>query len=119
MEEKRMAASAIAKTIGFRLRARREELGYSQEKVSELADMHPTYIGQLERGEKNATIETVERICVALNYPMEHLFEHIVYLDSESTTANKCFALIERQPKSDQEHLYQILRRLVAYKRQR
>lgn len=114
-----MAASAIAKTIGFRLRARREELGYSQEKVSELADMHPTYIGQLERGEKNATIETVERICIALNYPMERLFEHIVYFDEESSTANKCFALIERQPQQDQEHLYQLLRKIIEYKRQR
>ena len=114
-----MAASAIAKTIGLRLRARREELGYSQEKVSELADMHPTYIGQLERGEKNATIETVERICVALDYPMDRLFEHIVYFDRESSTANKCFALIEMQPQKDQEYLYQLLRKIIEYKRQR
>ena len=47
--------SDIMITIGGRLRARRRQHGYSQECVSEKADLHPAYIGQLERGEKNAT----------------------------------------------------------------
>ena len=52
--------SDIAKIIGQRIRNYRTQKGLSQEKLAELAGCHPTYIGQLERGEKNATLESVE-----------------------------------------------------------
>ena len=42
--------SEIAKIIGQRIRSYRTQLGLSQEKLSELAGCHPTYIGQVERG---------------------------------------------------------------------
>lgn len=46
----------ISKIIGGRLRSYRQKLKMGQETVAELAGVHPTYIGQLERGKKNATI---------------------------------------------------------------
>ena len=49
--------SDIAKTIGQRIRNYRTQKGLSQEKLAELSGCHATYIGQLERGEKNATLE--------------------------------------------------------------
>ena len=54
--------SEIAKTVGQRIRSYRLQLGFSQEKVAELSGCHPTYIGQVERGEKNATLESIEKI---------------------------------------------------------
>ena len=57
--------SDIAKIIGQRIRNYRTQKGLSQEKLAELAGCHPTYIGQLERGEKNATLESVEKIAKA------------------------------------------------------
>lgn len=108
--------SRIAMIIGERLRHRRQELGYSQEAVSEIAGLHPTYIGQLERGEKNATIESVEKICVALDYPMEELFEKIVCHDGAGSIANQCHALIMSRPSAEQEQLYCLLKQMVAYK---
>ena len=59
--------SEIAKIIGQRIRNYRTQKGFSQEKLAELSGCHPTYIGQLERGEKNATLESVERISSALD----------------------------------------------------
>lgn len=44
----------------------RLELGLSQEEVAEQAGVHRTYIGMLERGEKNVTIYNIERIADAL-----------------------------------------------------
>ena len=58
--------SEIAKAVGQRIRNYRTHKGLSQEKLAELVGCHPTYIGQLERGERNATIETVEKISSAL-----------------------------------------------------
>ena len=48
--------SEIAKFIGQRIRNYRTQQNLSQEKLAEMAGCHPTYIGQLERGEKNATL---------------------------------------------------------------
>lgn len=51
-----------AQIIGQRIRNYRVQKKLSQEELAELAGCHYTYIGQVERGEKNATIESVDRI---------------------------------------------------------
>lgn len=48
------------------VRAYRSEQGLSQEKLAELADVHRTYIGQVERGERNISIDLMERLASAL-----------------------------------------------------
>ena len=108
--------SEIATIIGQRLRQRRQELGYSQELTSEKAGLHPTYIGQVERGEKNATIESIEKICIALDLPMEDLFNKIITTNSKYRTAQKCYDLIISQPMKDQENLYILLEDIIRYK---
>ena len=65
--------------IGKRIRTYRLQKGLSQEKLAELSDCHPTYIGQLERGEKNATIGSIWKISKALEVPLSTLFEKIDY----------------------------------------
>ena len=106
----------LTQIIGQRLRTRRQELGYSQETTAEKADLHPTYIGQVERGEKNATIESIAKICIALNYPMEDLFQKLTPLESQSFIAQKCYNLISTQSVKDQEQLYIILEKMIDYK---
>lgn len=48
------------------VRRRRLELGISQEELAERAGVHRTYIGMLERSEKNATLYSIERLADAL-----------------------------------------------------
>ena len=108
--------SEITTIVGQRLRLRRQELGYSQELTSEKAGLHPTYIGQVERGEKNATIESIEKICIALDLPLEDLFNKIIPSNSKYNTAQKCYDLILNQPLEDQENLYFLLESIIKYK---
>lgn len=49
------------------VRQRRLELELSQEELAERAGVHRTYVGMLERGEKNVTIYNIERVALALN----------------------------------------------------
>ena len=56
----------ICTRVGFTIRKYREEKGISQEKLAELSELHRTYIGQVERGEKNLTLRSLERIAKAL-----------------------------------------------------
>ena len=69
--------SEISKFIGQRIRNYRTQQKLSQEKLAELSGCHPTYIGQAERGEKNATLESIEKIASALNIPLSRLFEKL------------------------------------------
>lgn len=109
--------SEIATIVGQRLRFRRQELGYSQELTSEKARLHSTYIGQVERGEKNATIESIEKICIALDLPLEDLFNKIITTNSQYKIAQKCYDLIVCQSMEDQENLYKLLSDIIRYKK--
>lgn len=109
--------STITKTVGERLRARRISLGYSQEKTAEIAGLHPTYIGQLERGEKNATLESIAKICIALQYPMEQLFKNISHCDYNEDFSEKCYSLISGRSRKEQKQLYHLLITLMEFKK--
>ncbi len=52
--------------VGDNVRAFREHADLSQEKLAELAGLHRTYIGQVERAEKNITVRNLYRIAKAL-----------------------------------------------------
>ena len=56
------------------LRREREKLKLSQENLAEKAGLHRTYIGSVERGERNVGIRNVWRIANALGVPAAELF---------------------------------------------
>ena len=66
--------SDLSKLIGERIRKNRKAQHLSQKELAERSGFHPAYIGQLERGEKNATLDSVQGICAGLGIPMEQLF---------------------------------------------
>lgn len=78
--------SKISKEIEQRLRNYRVQQKLSQEELAERCGLHPTYIGQVERGEKNATIESISKIATGLNISLSTLFENIE--DYASDTLN-------------------------------
>lgn len=55
--------------FGSRVRAERERLGVSQEELADRAGMHRTYLGGVERGERNVGLLNVLRIAHALGVP--------------------------------------------------
>lgn len=57
-----MAEGDLQKAVGANLRAYRLERGLSQEKFADVLGVHRTYMGGLERGERNLTLRSVERI---------------------------------------------------------
>lgn len=73
---------SISTIIGARIRSYRKSLNLSQESLAEMSDIHPTYLGQIERGEKNATIEIIQRISAALHVPLSTLFNNLSSEDS-------------------------------------
>lgn len=109
--------SDIAKIIGQRIRNYRTQKGLSQEKLAELAGCHPTYIGQLERGEKNATLESVEKIASAMDISLSELFDKLGKSGSNNIAA-KCYDLVASKNEAEQRQLYKMLQEMDKYKNQ-
>lgn len=60
--------------FGKKVRSLRINLGLSQEKLASRAGVHRTYIGMIERAEKNITLENIQKVCKALNIKMGDFF---------------------------------------------
>ena len=56
----------LQKQVGKNLRAHRQHLGLSQEAFADLVGVHRTYMGGLERGERNLTLRSLERLAEVL-----------------------------------------------------
>lgn len=108
--------SDLSKIIGQRIRNYRTEKNLSQEKLAELCGCHPTYIGQVERGEKNATLESIEKIASALNISLSTLFEKLGAEEQIDSIPLKCYELVASKNKSEQEQLYKLLLQMDQYK---
>ena len=59
---------------GKKVRAERDKLGFSQEALASRAGVHRTYIGMIERAEKNITLENIEKVAKALNLKLSDFF---------------------------------------------
>ncbi len=67
-------ASPTRKKLGEKIRRLRLEKEISQESLGDLAGIHRTYIGSIERGEQNVSVDNLHKIARALKVPVQELF---------------------------------------------
>ncbi|MDQ0659481.1 helix-turn-helix domain-containing protein [Paenibacillus sp. W2I17] len=65
--------SELRQLIGTRIRAMRNAKGLTQQKLADIAGLDYRYIGALERGERNFSIDTLEKVLLALNVEISEL----------------------------------------------
>jgi transcriptional regulator with XRE-family HTH domain len=70
-----MKKEALVK-FGNKVREQRLALGLSQEELASRADVHRTYIGMIERAEKNITLTNIEKMAKALNLKINQLLSN-------------------------------------------
>ena len=63
--------------FGRALRERRQKLGVSQEAFADICELDRTYIGGIERGERNVALVNIEKIARALKIPIAQLFRGV------------------------------------------
>jgi transcriptional regulator with XRE-family HTH domain len=79
--------------FGAAVRRQREALGYSQERLAQLAGIHRNYAGAVERGERNVALLNMLKIAKTLGLPLRTLVAHI---DATLPTTDR----IKEQPRT-------------------
>jgi len=64
----------IQELVGARVRELRKARGWTLEELAEKAEKHYTYIGGMERGDRNVTLEVLQAVATALDVPLKELF---------------------------------------------
>ena len=70
-------AEDIRLRFGKALRRRRERLGLSQEAFADMCELDRTYIGGIERGERNLALVNIEKIAKTLRLSIAQLFRGV------------------------------------------
>ena len=65
----------ITEKVGLRIRQLRKIAGLTQAKLAESADLSNNYIGAIERGQRSPTLDTLEKIAIALTVPVFEFFK--------------------------------------------
>src|SRR5205823_926256 len=107
------AVKHVRKFLGQRLRALRKQRGLSQERLGDRAGLSGKFIGEVERGEKSISIDSLYRVSVALEIPLRELTD--VRADKPSAVpsadAEQIFALVSgRRRPEDIRKAYRVLR---------
>lgn len=69
-----MPSSTLREKLGKAVRRLRKDAGFSQESFADACHLHRTYIGSVERGEVNISLDNLERIARRLKVPVSRLF---------------------------------------------
>lgn len=69
--------NTVQVSFGAAVRKCRKSKGWSQEKFAEQCDLHRTYIGGIERGERNVSLVNIKKIADSLGVSTRKLFEEI------------------------------------------
>jgi transcriptional regulator with XRE-family HTH domain len=65
----------VRKTFALNVRRLRETRGLSQEALASLAKLHRTYVGSIERAERNVSIDNMAKLAAALGVPLADLVQ--------------------------------------------
>ncbi len=103
--------SKLRKDFGQRIKQLRKTKGLTQEKLAEKAHLEPTYLGSVERGERNLTIDNIEKIAKGFRLEPFHFFMfHLDAVADESTVnQQKVLTLIKSLPAKKKKRILQIM----------
>lgn len=103
----------ILKVFGEKVRNIRKNKGLSQEDLAEKSDLHNTYIGGIERGERNLSLKSIEKIARALKTPAYALLKKQDFIVSEESEG-KLYASSKKKVSSSEQELLKHFRSIKS-----
>lgn len=67
--------NSARRAFASNLRRKRAEMGLSQERLADLSGLHRTYVGSVERGERNISIDNMQKLAGALGCSLRELLD--------------------------------------------
>ena len=111
--------SDIKIEIGMRIRQLRQKKGLTIEETAHSAGVHPNYLGEAERGKKNFSITTIEKIAKALETPVSELFSgRIANYAAKSRPAGRLVSLCKDASPEEQDFLIKTAKFIIRRKKQ-
>lgn len=110
--------SDIGRQIGENIRLTRKSKGLSQEQLALRAEINASYMGQVERGEKNPTIEVLGKIATALNTSLEQLVHlgNPNHQAGDDSYSDKILSQMTGLSLKEQEAVYRFVKQLVQFR---
>jgi transcriptional regulator with XRE-family HTH domain len=112
-----MIMDDISIKIGNRVRQLRQGKGISQEELALIAGLNESFIGQIERGKKNATVKTIEKICFALDVTLHEFFSfELDEIDIQSDSILKASKIFKELDDIQLSKLLDIIKMITDFK---
>jgi len=103
----------LTKALGTKIKYLRKRNNLSQEQLAELCNLHPTYIGQLERGEKNASIGSIYKISKSLNISLSDLFLNIDNVEETNFISKEIYSVSITQSEEQQKRILNVIKAMT------
>ena len=102
------------KRLGERIREERHRLNLTQSALAEDIDISDTYMGQIERGEKSLTLDTLVRLVNRLGVTIDYLLKDYVS-DSDPNIMEQFKQITDRQPLERKQLAIKVLRTIFTH----
>jgi two-component system, response regulator len=106
-----MATIDLKALLGAAIKAERSALRISQEELAYRADLHRTYVSDVERGARNPSIESVAKLAHALELPVATLFERATGNETKQMVE---ILLVEDNPRDEQLTLRELAKARIT-----
>ena len=98
--------------VGTQIRSEREKFGMTRENFSELLDISPYFLGQIERGERQMSVKTLVNVCECLHVSMDSLFFEQVNIN---TNNNVLYSLINKCSQNEINVIQAIIKLILPH----
>ncbi len=108
---------SISELFGNRVREYRSLRGLSQEQLALRANINVSFLGQIERGGKKPTIDTIDKLLTALDVKYAEFFDFDSDAGSQKSTdlIDKITYELQMRTSGEQQLVYDIMRRIFIY----
>lgn len=102
--------------FGQTIRALRQQKGLTQEKLGELAGLNQSYVGDIERGERNPSLRTINNLCRALGLSVSETFN---LMEQPQSIQETPLPYLQEASEDDAAFLNELIQELLLWKNQK
>jgi len=114
-----MSDTRFRTTVGKRIKQERLKLGLTQEELAEKAEIHPSFVGQIERGLRAASFKTLERLGAIFHIKTSDFLDYAPKPDDpkQYSMAKRIMSLLKGCSAREQQMVYQTIKHLLRQNR--